>query len=86
MRQGGAPGRPTAPGVTVGLITIGVIGFFIGPLVLALGYTLLVDWGTRASHLTNILIMIFAVAPMRPGRVRYFLSESEARVWLGAQQ
>jgi len=30
-------------------------------------------------------VMIFAAAPMRAGRVKYFSSESEARVWLGAQ-
>ncbi len=31
-------------------------------------------------------MMIFVVAPMRGGRVRYFSSESEARAWLGGQQ
>jgi hypothetical protein len=31
-------------------------------------------------------VMIFAAAPMRAGRVRYFSSESEARVWLGGHQ
>ena len=31
-------------------------------------------------------MMMFVLAPMRAGRVRYFSSESEARVWLGAQQ
>jgi predicted PurR-regulated permease PerM len=31
-------------GVIGGLIAFGVIGLFIGPVVLAVGYTLLVDW------------------------------------------
>src|SRR5262249_31709608 len=31
-------------GVLGGLIAFGVIGLFIGPVVLAVGYTLLVDW------------------------------------------
>jgi hypothetical protein len=31
-------------------------------------------------------MMMFFVAPLRAGRVRYFSSESEARAWLGAQQ
>jgi len=31
-------------------------------------------------------VMIFVAAPLRAGRVRYFSSESEARVWLGAHQ
>lgn len=32
------------PGVIGGLITFGVIGLFLGPVLLAVGYTLLVDW------------------------------------------
>jgi len=31
-------------------------------------------------------MMIFFVAPLRGGRVRYFSSEPEARLWLGTQQ
>ena len=31
-------------GVIGGLIAFGVIGLFIGPVVLAVAYTLLVDW------------------------------------------
>jgi hypothetical protein len=31
-------------------------------------------------------VMMFVAAPMRGGRVRYFSSEPDARVWLGAQQ
>ncbi len=31
-------------GVIGGLVTLGVIGIFIGPVVLAVAYTLLVDW------------------------------------------
>ena len=29
-------------------------------------------------------MMMFPSAPMRADRVRYFFSDSEARVWLGA--
>ena len=32
------------PGVIGGLIAFGVIGLFIGPVLLAVGYTLLVAW------------------------------------------
>jgi len=31
-------------------------------------------------------VVMFTAAPLRAGRVRYFASESEARVWLGARQ
>ncbi len=30
-------------------------------------------------------VVMFTAAPLRAGRVRYFSSEPEARVWLGAQ-
>jgi len=30
-------------------------------------------------------VVMFTAAPLRAGRVRYFPSESEARIWLGAQ-
>src|SRR5439155_479747 len=36
--------RAVALGVIGGLIAFGVIGLFIGPVVLAVAYTLLVDW------------------------------------------
>jgi predicted PurR-regulated permease PerM len=32
------------PGVIGGLIAFGVLGLFIGPVLLAVGYTLLVAW------------------------------------------
>jgi predicted PurR-regulated permease PerM len=36
-------------GVVGGLIAFGIIGLFIGPVVLAVAYTLLVDWVSRAD-------------------------------------
>ena len=36
-------------GVSGGLIAFGVIGLFIGPVVLALAYTLLVDWVSESD-------------------------------------
>ncbi|HME91748.1 MAG TPA: AI-2E family transporter, partial [Myxococcaceae bacterium] len=36
-------------GVVGGLIAFGVIGLFIGPVVLAVAYTLLVDWVSRVD-------------------------------------
>jgi predicted PurR-regulated permease PerM len=36
-------------GVIGGLISFGVIGLFIGPVVLAVAYTLLVDWVTAGE-------------------------------------
>ena len=36
-------------GVIGGLIAFGVIGLFIGPVVLAVAYTLLVDWVAESS-------------------------------------
>jgi predicted PurR-regulated permease PerM len=36
-------------GVIGGLVAFGVIGLFIGPVVLAVAYTLLVDWGSESS-------------------------------------
>jgi predicted PurR-regulated permease PerM len=36
-------------GVIGGLIAFGVIGLFIGPVVLAVAYTLLVDWVSEDS-------------------------------------
>src|SRR6185369_1180307 len=37
-------------GVLGGLIAFGVIGLFIGPVVLAVAYTLLVDWVSQGGH------------------------------------
>jgi predicted PurR-regulated permease PerM len=37
-------------GVLGGLIAFGVIGLFIGPVVLAVAYTLLVDWVSQGQH------------------------------------
>jgi hypothetical protein len=31
-------------------------------------------------------VLMFTAAPLRAGNVRYFLSESEARAWLGPQE
>jgi predicted PurR-regulated permease PerM len=36
-------------GVIGGLIAFGVIGLFIGPVVLAVGYTLLVEWVSQGN-------------------------------------
>jgi predicted PurR-regulated permease PerM len=36
-------------GVIGGLLAFGVIGLFIGPVVLAVAYTLLVDWVSQGS-------------------------------------
>jgi len=37
-------------GVVGGLIAFGVTGLFIGPVVLAVAYTLLVDWVSEGNH------------------------------------
>jgi predicted PurR-regulated permease PerM len=43
-RGGGLPLLLVFAGVVGGLIAFGIIGLFIGPVVLAVGYTWLVDW------------------------------------------
>ena len=40
-------------GVIGGLIAFGVIGLFIGPVVLAVAYTLLVDWVTEGEAIDS---------------------------------
>jgi len=40
-------------GVIGGLIGFGVIGLFIGPVVLAVAYTLLVDWVSEADMVSS---------------------------------
>jgi predicted PurR-regulated permease PerM len=42
-------------GVVGGLLAFGVIGIFVGPVVLAVGYTLLVDWVKRGEPLHSQL-------------------------------
>ena len=37
-------------GVIGGLVSFGVVGLFVGPVVLAVAYTLLVDWVSEGNH------------------------------------
>jgi len=37
-------------GVIGGLVSFGIIGLFVGPVVLAIAYTLLKDWVAEQDH------------------------------------
>ena len=41
------------PGVIGGLMTLGIIGVFVGPVVLAVAYNLLEAWVQEGEHRTN---------------------------------
>ncbi|MDF5058967.1 AI-2E family transporter, partial [Vibrio parahaemolyticus] len=45
-------------GVIGGLLTMGIIGLFIGPVVLAVGYTLLDAWIKEGDHLPEATAVV----------------------------
>jgi predicted PurR-regulated permease PerM len=53
-------------GVIGGLVAFGVIGLFIGPVVLAVAYTLLVDWVSEEDAADERGKVIAITAPVPP--------------------